>query len=144
PWVKKIPAAFRPVTDYKKKTVFLPTGIGFMTMFYNKKVFKKVGVTPPTKYSELLAVCDKIKKAGYVPIALGDGGGFPFGNLCLTYAMAASTAYAVQPPLAADLLSGKTTFATSGWKTTLEQIQEFNKRGYFNKSPEGTPYAAAE
>jgi raffinose/stachyose/melibiose transport system substrate-binding protein len=144
PWVKQIPAPFRLVTDYYKKTVFLPTGLGFMTMMYNKKVFQKVGVTPPTTYSGFLAVCDKVKKAGYVPIALGDAGGFAFGNLCLSYAMAASCAYAVQPTLAADLTSGKSTFAKSGWRTTLEQIQEFNKRGYFNKYPEGTQYAAAE
>jgi raffinose/stachyose/melibiose transport system substrate-binding protein len=143
PWVKQIPASFRPVTDYKGKTVFLPTGLGFMTMFYNKSVFQKVGVTPPTKFSELLAVCDKVKKAGYVPIALGDVGG-GFGSLCLTYAMAASCAYSIRPTLPADLSSGKATFAASGWRTVLEQIQEFNQRGYFNKSPEGTQYAGAE
>jgi len=43
-------------------------------IYYNKDIFAKVGVTVPTTWSEFLATCQKLKDAGYTPIAnsLGD------------------------------------------------------------------------
>jgi ABC-type glycerol-3-phosphate transport system substrate-binding protein len=39
--------------------------------FYNKGIFQKAGIaTPPTTWSQLLADCAALKKAGYVPLAL--------------------------------------------------------------------------
>lgn len=40
--------------------------------FYNKGVFQKAGITGvPTTWSQLLADCATLKKAGYIPLALG-------------------------------------------------------------------------
>lgn len=45
--------------------------------FYNKSVFEKVGVTPPTTWKDLIAVCEKIQKAGIQPLAVpGDYNSF--------------------------------------------------------------------
>lgn len=38
-------------------------------VFYNKKIFKEVGIEVPTTYTELLEDCQKIKDAGYDPWA---------------------------------------------------------------------------
>jgi ABC-type glycerol-3-phosphate transport system substrate-binding protein len=39
--------------------------------FYNKDIFDKVGITEaPKTWSDLLAVCAKLKAAGYIPLAL--------------------------------------------------------------------------
>ncbi len=40
-------------------------------MYYNKDVFTKAGVQPPTTWSELLAVIPELKAAGVAPFALG-------------------------------------------------------------------------
>ena len=40
-------------------------------LFYNKKVFDKVGVKPPQTWSELLALVPKFNSAGVAPISLG-------------------------------------------------------------------------
>lgn len=37
---------------------------------YNKDIFEKVGVEPPTTWDELVNVCQKLKGAGYQPIAM--------------------------------------------------------------------------
>lgn len=45
--------------------------------FYNKSIFEKVGATPPKTWKELIAVCDKIQKAGIQPLAVpGDYNSF--------------------------------------------------------------------
>ncbi|NPV78698.1 MAG: carbohydrate ABC transporter substrate-binding protein [Firmicutes bacterium] len=45
--------------------------------FYNKDIFKKIGVEPPKDFDELVGISKKIKAAGYIPIALaGDAQSF--------------------------------------------------------------------
>lgn len=41
--------------------------IGF---FYNKDIFDRVGVKPPSTWTELISICQKIKAAGYIPVAM--------------------------------------------------------------------------
>lgn len=38
--------------------------------FYNEDIFKKVGISVPKNWDELIVICEKLKKAGYIPIAL--------------------------------------------------------------------------
>lgn len=40
-------------------------------VYYNKALFSKAGVTPPTTWAEFMADCAKLKAAGIVPIELG-------------------------------------------------------------------------
>jgi len=40
-------------------------------VYYNKELFSKAGVTPPTTWAEFMADCAKLKAAGIVPIELG-------------------------------------------------------------------------
>lgn len=54
--------------------------------FYNKTIFQKVGVQPPKTWDEFIIVCDKIKKAGYIPIAMGGNPvSLSYGWLLYTY-----------------------------------------------------------
>ena len=45
-----------------------------VVFYYNKDIFKKVGVTEPETWRQFMSVCDKLKTAGYTPLAwnLGD------------------------------------------------------------------------
>src|SRR5580698_9352288 len=40
-------------------------------VYYNKSMFAKAGVTPPTTWAQFMADCAKLKAAGIVPIELG-------------------------------------------------------------------------
>ncbi|MDX3105847.1 extracellular solute-binding protein [Nonomuraea angiospora] len=53
------------------KTYGLPTDIGLVGFWYNKKLFAKAGITqPPTTWSAFLEDVKKLKTAGVTPIAL--------------------------------------------------------------------------
>lgn len=49
---------------------------------YNKDIFNKVGVQPPTTWKEFISVCDKLQKAGYQPLSVaGDFNSFYAGQM---------------------------------------------------------------
>jgi len=48
-----------------------------ISIFYNKDIFDKVGLSEPKTWNELLQICEKLKQAGFVPIAMaGDTDSF--------------------------------------------------------------------
>lgn len=52
-------------------------------VFYNKAIFEKLGIAPPTDWDSFAAACDTLRQAGYQP--LGNAGG-PFWSLYNFYA----------------------------------------------------------
>jgi len=42
-----------------------------IAVFYNKDIFKKLNLQIPKTWKEWIATCEKIKEAGYVPLAIG-------------------------------------------------------------------------
>ncbi|HEY8719651.1 extracellular solute-binding protein [Pengzhenrongella sp.] len=48
-----------------------------VVLFYNKDVFTKAGIEPPTTFDGLLAVIPKLKAAGVAPLALGGQSKWP-------------------------------------------------------------------
>jgi ABC-type glycerol-3-phosphate transport system substrate-binding protein len=57
-------------------------------IFYNKAIFAKLNLTPPTDWDSLVKTCDALRAAGIEP--LGDAGG-PFWSLYNFYAPLVST-----------------------------------------------------
>jgi raffinose/stachyose/melibiose transport system substrate-binding protein len=138
PWAKKIPTTFDSTTQVDGRTMFLPLGQGVIGTVYNKKVFSSLGLKPPTTWTELLATCDTIKKAGKVPLALGAE--TPWVTQLISYAIAASAVYAQDPGFAAKQRAGQVSFAGSGWQTVMSKYLELQKRGCFNAKPNGTSF----
>jgi multiple sugar transport system substrate-binding protein len=54
-------------TDGRGKQIFVPQSYYWWGVFYRKSVFKKLAVTPPKTWAQLLDVCDKIQKQGVHP-----------------------------------------------------------------------------
>ncbi|NWL31749.1 ABC transporter substrate-binding protein [Paenarthrobacter nitroguajacolicus] len=46
-------------------------------MGYNQRIFKELGLTPPTTFDELISSCSVLKGAGYEPISFGNKDGWP-------------------------------------------------------------------
>lgn len=137
-WTKNIPDNFKPAFQNKGKTYIYAAGASVIGAIYNKKVFAAAGVEPPTTWSEFLDVCEKIKAAGKIPIALGAQ--TPWVTQLITYALVPSTVYAKTPDFDEQLAAGKTSFADSGWADAFDMYLDLQKRGYFNDNPNGTTF----
>jgi raffinose/stachyose/melibiose transport system substrate-binding protein len=49
----------------------VPTALNAMPFWYNKTIFDKVGIAPPTTYAEFESINKKLAKAGYPALASG-------------------------------------------------------------------------
>ncbi|WP_433479310.1 extracellular solute-binding protein [Spirillospora sp. CA-142024] len=140
-WTKKIPAGLKPAFQKDGKTFIYSAGSSVIGAIYNTKVFDEAGVAPPKTWSEFLEVCDKIKKKGKIPIALGAQ--TPWITQLITYALVPSTVYAKVPDFDSRMQAGTASFAQSGWVQALDMYLDLQKRGYFNDNPNGTTFEQA-
>ncbi|MFD8530243.1 extracellular solute-binding protein [Streptosporangium canum] len=138
-WTNSIPTGFKPAFQVDGKTLMYSAGSSVIGAIYNKKVFQEAGIdAPPTTWTEFLDVCEKLKKAGKVPIALGAQ--TPWVTQLITYALVPSTVYAKDPTFDDKQAAGQASFAQSGWRDAMEMYLELHKRGYFNDKPNGTTF----
>ncbi len=72
-WSKELPPAIDEVLKYKGHYYAAPHWIHRVNwMYINKPILDKVGGKVPTNWDEFFDVADKMKAAGYIPIAHGD------------------------------------------------------------------------
>jgi ABC-type sugar transport system, periplasmic component len=57
--------------SYRGRIYGIPIFPTVDVVWYNKEIFMKNGWKTPQTWDELLALCDKIKAKGYIPIAMG-------------------------------------------------------------------------
>jgi len=113
-----------------------PTPDNQMCFFlYNKKIIKEAGLdfeaNPPRTVADFMSALDKIKKAGYTPMAADEGAGY-------TYYFFYIAGYwwvqqnGIEPILAAD--QGKTKFADDkALISTLDLYHKIYADGYMNQ-----------
>ncbi len=112
---------------YKGNSYMMPVTQHFVTLFYNKSIFKKYNITPPETWEEFIAVCDKLLSEGITPISLGARNLWP-AQFWFDYLLLRSAG----PVYRESLMSGEASY------TDLEVIHAFSlwedmiKRGYFN------------
>jgi glucose/mannose transport system substrate-binding protein len=88
-WDAVIPAALQNFSKYEGHWIAAPVNVHSTNwMWANKAIFDEVGVGLPTSFDELLAALDKIKAAGYTPIAYG---GQPWQDATVFEAVVVST-----------------------------------------------------
>jgi raffinose/stachyose/melibiose transport system substrate-binding protein len=124
--------------DFKEGNPIIgyPTPDNQMCFFlYNKKIMQEVGLdyenNPPRTVEAFMADMEKIKNAGYIPIAADEGGGY-------TYYFFYIAGYwwvqenGIEPILAAD--QGKSNFADDqALLTALNLYHEIYAKGYMNQ-----------
>ena len=96
-------------------------------MFVNKEVLKKAGVDVPTKdttWDEFLQMCEKIKKAGYTPIAAS--------LLEIPHYWFEYSIYNFDSPTTHNTVPAKVDDAAGkAWVSGLEDIKTLYEKGYF-------------
>ena len=71
-WDKLLPKVVADVMKYKGHYVAVPVNVHKINwMWANPEVFRKAGAQLPTTWAEFEAAAEKIKKAGYIPVAWG-------------------------------------------------------------------------
>jgi raffinose/stachyose/melibiose transport system substrate-binding protein len=98
-----------------------------MLLFYNKAVFAKLGISPPTTVTELTADVTKIKAAGIIPVAIGQQDVFP-ATFWLQYLVDRIGGTA---PFNAVLANKPDAWSNSAMMSGLEQLQTLVKDGIF-------------
>jgi raffinose/stachyose/melibiose transport system substrate-binding protein len=100
--------------------------------YYNAEILKKAGYNSfPTVWEDMLVMFEKLKGMGYMPITMGDKGGWPmwshFGEILCEYLMGPEWVKEI------GAYSGKRAYTDAGFVTVMKMIDELWKKGYFNK-----------
>nr|WP_302629444.1 extracellular solute-binding protein [uncultured Eubacterium sp.] len=109
------------------KNYSIPVNGFWEGMFVNKEVLKKAGVDVPTKdttWDEFLQMCEKIKKAGYTPIAAS--------LLEIPHYWFEYSIYNFDSPTTHNTVPAKVDDAAGkAWVSGLEDIKTLYEKGYF-------------
>jgi len=138
PLASKLPKSVDPVTRIGGNLLIMPISLSFIGAVFNTKLFSSLGLKPAKTWDEFLAICQKIKAAGVVPIAAGNG--TIWVNQLFTYSLVPSLVYADNPNFNADRRVGKVKFAGSAWRQALDRILELQKGGFLSDNPNGTSF----
>jgi glucose/mannose transport system substrate-binding protein len=88
-WAKVVPTALQKFTTTNGKWDAVPINIHSVNwVWINKAVMDKIGGTEPKNFDEFIALLDKAKKAGVIPLALG---GQPWQEAIMFDGVVAST-----------------------------------------------------
>lgn len=107
-------------------------------LWYHKDIFTANNIQIPTTFDELVAVCEKLKAAGYIPMSIvGKDGWTPNLHMVQTMIMAED------PQVAIDICNGDTDFTNPVVKNALERIQKLVKVGAFAPGVTNIDYGPA-
>ncbi|MFL6710243.1 MAG: ABC transporter substrate-binding protein [Massilia sp.] len=105
-------------------------GVAATLIYYNREMFEQAGVKhPPTDFSEFLAVCERLKKAGFVPIYWN--GGFPnlIGNGAFSFGFA-NNVVPHTPDWKARIADGTLALDNPAGADIFSKIRTVAQRGY--------------
>lgn len=139
-WGKTFSPAALKAFQSKGKSYGVPVNLDAKYLAYNKTAFTKAGVNaPPANLEELLSACDKLKAAGYTPVAFGNQYGWP-----AIHYLTQLNAYNVPPEtLAKDYDPATGAFTDPGYAKALDQFGSIIKR-CSNPGTNGISHEAAQ
>jgi raffinose/stachyose/melibiose transport system substrate-binding protein len=142
PWVKQLWPSLVGVMSAGGKVYAEPTVNSVFGMVYNKDLFARLGLTPPTSWSALLADCGRIADQGIVPIEFDGANATSVGDI--SNALAANSVFPSYPNWSSARQAGKVTFdGTPGWRQALQSFLDLQNARCFEPSPTTVSAAAA-
>ena len=119
-WGKTFSPAALKAFETKGKNYGVPIDLDAKYMAYNKTAFTKAGInSAPASLEDLLGDCDKLRTAGYTPIAFGNQYGWP-----AIHYITQLNAYNVPPAtLAKDYDPTTGAFTDPGYGKALDQFK---------------------
>lgn len=102
---------------------FFPT---VNTVWYNKQLFAKYGLTPPKTWDEMLKVCETLKSKGIIPFTVGGKDSWTILHAFMYMADRAAGAKLYQ-----DAKAGKARFDHPDFVKAFGMLETLVKKGYF-------------
>jgi raffinose/stachyose/melibiose transport system substrate-binding protein len=126
----------RQQVEYGGKTFGIPDQIETLGIYYNKDMFKSLGLTPPKTLAQLAATCEKVKAAGKICLDFADKDQWPGASM---FSMLSAQVYGRQN--LDKILFGKGSWNTPGIVKGMNTLfVDFNKQGYYPPSVNGIAY----
>lgn len=110
---------YRGRNSYQGKIYAVPMEQDLMGVYYNRDLFKKLGLEVPKTYAEFKTVAEKVKEAGLIPIAFGNKDKWPATNT-LSLIMGLSTGRANEE----KVLFGDEPWTNAGFKLAAETLRQ--------------------
>jgi ABC-type glycerol-3-phosphate transport system substrate-binding protein len=137
-----ISANFILPNDIKGQDYVPPTNSQIIPLvYYNKALFAKAGVTPPTTWAQFMADCAKLKAAGIVPIELGGHDAFA-AAMPLTGALSADV-LGSDPNWIQQRYAGKVKFSDPNVVAAATKMRTLVTDGYFEPDALSVSYASS-
>jgi raffinose/stachyose/melibiose transport system substrate-binding protein len=135
-WDANVVKSAKGKTDGKLYAV--PLAQQTLQMYYNKDVFAKNGLTPPTTWAQFMAVNDKLKQAGVVPMAVGakDSWTLPMLHQVLAAPRFGGSTFETA------VTTGKKTFNDPDWVASVDVVKRLQP--YLPESAVGVAYTDAQ
>jgi raffinose/stachyose/melibiose transport system substrate-binding protein len=120
------------------KLYAVPLAQQTLQMFYNKDIFDKFGLTPPTTWAEFMAVNAKLKKQGVTPMAVGakDAWTLPMLHQVLAAPRFGGSTFEKA------VTTGQKTFADPDWVASVDVVNKL--KPYLPDSAVGVAYTDAQ
>jgi multiple sugar transport system substrate-binding protein/raffinose/stachyose/melibiose transport system substrate-binding protein len=136
-WVS---ANFILPNDIKGADYIPPTNSQIIPLvYYNKSLFTRAGVTPPTTWAEFMADCAKLRQRGIVPIELGGHDSFA-AAMPLTGALSADV-LGSDPDWIQQRYSGTVKFSDPDVVAAAAKMRTLVTDGYFEPDALSVSYA---
>lgn len=109
----------------------VPLNISTTQMFYNKRIFTKLGLEEPQTWDEFITICETLLAEDYVPIALGSKEGW---LLSAAHGII-GPAYYGGNDFVDKITAGKQDFTSNEFIDSIKAMNDLSK--YFPKNHEG-------
>jgi len=119
---------------YKGRYWGVPMFMQLKYMLYNKEIFAKLELPIPRTWDQFIEVCEKIKREGLIPIALGNDLKWPahhYATIMFQKEVGEEQVLKDYDPETGGDYSSK------GYLDALGRLQYLARKGYFNEHPNG-------
>lgn len=125
-------------STYNGHKYLLPIDQFVVMFFYNKTIFEENGLQPPASWEDFIGVCQKLKKNGITPLALGAKERWP-AQFWMDYLLLRT-----QPiEFRKRLMNGKAKYTDKEVKDVYRIWSELLKEKYFNETANQLGWAQA-
>jgi multiple sugar transport system substrate-binding protein len=128
-----LPAGLEPYYTVNGQQYCVPQYVSYWGMFYNKHIFAKYGLHPPTTWAQFLNVAQTLKSHGVTP--------FYETTILFTFVWFEQLLAGTDPTLYNQLADGKASYTSAGVVNAMKIWQTFIDDGYMSNPGLTTPAA---